>query len=42
MMGSGVAYGSVGDGRAEKAAQGAVASPLLKEDVDLSGARGSW
>ncbi|SUB33915.1 protein FtsZ [[Pasteurella] mairii] len=39
MMGSGVAYGSVSDGRAEKAAQDAVASPLL-EDVDLSGARG--
>ena len=34
-----MAYGSVSDGRAEKAAQDAVASPLL-EDVDLSGARG--
>ncbi|PJG83006.1 cell division protein FtsZ [Caviibacterium pharyngocola] len=39
MMGSGIAEGSAGDGRAEKAAQDAVASPLL-EDVDLSGAKG--
>lgn len=39
MMGTGVASGEVGDGRADKAAQDAVASPLL-EDVDLSGARG--
>ena len=39
MMGSGVAQGSASDGRAEKAAQDAVASPLL-EDVDLSGAKG--
>ncbi|MGV6988602.1 cell division protein FtsZ [Testudinibacter sp. P80/BLE/0925] len=39
MMGTGVADGEVGDGRADKAAQDAVASPLL-EDVDLSGARG--
>ncbi len=39
MMGSGVAQGAATDGRAEKAAQDAVASPLL-EDVDLSGARG--
>lgn len=39
MMGTGIAYGSPADGRAEKAAQDAVASPLL-EDVDLSGARG--
>ncbi|TDQ57986.1 cell division protein FtsZ [Mesocricetibacter intestinalis] len=39
MMGAGVAQGSVSDGRAEKAAQDAVASPLL-EDVDLSGAKG--
>lgn len=36
MMGTGLAEG---DGRAEKAAQEAVASPLL-EDVDLSGAKG--
>ncbi|OOS01480.1 cell division protein FtsZ [Canicola haemoglobinophilus] len=39
MMGSGVCQGTPADGRAEKAAQEAVASPLL-EDVDLSGARG--
>lgn len=39
MMGTGIANGEVGDGRADKAAQDAVASPLL-EDVDLSGARG--
>ncbi|POY43828.1 cell division protein FtsZ [Avibacterium gallinarum] len=39
MMGSGVVQGEAGDGRAEKAAQEAVASPLL-EDVDLAGARG--
>ncbi|HBO38377.1 MAG TPA: cell division protein FtsZ, partial [Pasteurellaceae bacterium] len=39
MMGAGVAQGAASDGRAEKAAQDAVASPLL-EDVDLSGARG--
>lgn len=39
MMGSGVVQGTPADGRAEKAAQEAVASPLL-EDVDLSGARG--
>lgn len=39
MMGSGVVQGTAADGRAEKAAQEAVASPLL-EDVDLSGARG--
>lgn len=39
MMGAGVVQGEAGDGRAEKAAQEAVASPLL-EDVDLAGARG--
>lgn len=39
MMGTGVAEGEAGDGRADKAAQEAVASPLL-EDIDLSGARG--
>lgn len=39
MMGAGICKGEAGDGRAEKAAQEAVASPLL-EDVDLSGARG--
>lgn len=39
MMGTGVAQGEPGDGRADKAAQEAVASPLL-EDIDLSGARG--
>ena len=39
MMGAGVAQGAASDGRAEKAAQEAVASPLL-EDVDLSGAKG--
>lgn len=39
MMGAGIAQGAASDGRAEKAAQDAVASPLL-EDVDLSGARG--
>lgn len=39
MMGTGVAQGTISDGRAEKAAQEAVASPLL-EDVDLSGAKG--
>ncbi|TNG95644.1 cell division protein FtsZ [Pasteurellaceae bacterium USgator11] len=39
MMGTGIASGEVGDGRADKAAQDAVASPLL-EDIDLSGARG--
>ncbi|OOF70226.1 cell division protein FtsZ [Rodentibacter caecimuris] len=39
MMGSGFAQGSTGDGRAEKAAEEAIASPLL-EDVDLSGAKG--
>ncbi|MCK3657646.1 cell division protein FtsZ [Pasteurellaceae bacterium Pebbles2] len=39
MMGSGIAKGAAADGRAEKAAQDAVASPLL-EDVDLSGAKG--
>ena len=39
MMGAGVAQGAASDGRAEKAAQDAVASPLL-EDVDLSGAKG--
>lgn len=39
MMGTGIAYGTPSDGRAEKAAQEAIASPLL-EDVDLSGARG--
>ncbi|MCW9715243.1 cell division protein FtsZ [Avibacterium avium] len=39
MMGSGVAEGEAGSGRAEKAAQEAIASPLL-EDVDLSGAKG--
>lgn len=39
MMGTGIATGSVSDGRAERAAQDAVASPLL-EDVDLSGAKG--
>ncbi|MGQ0285758.1 cell division protein FtsZ [Pasteurellaceae bacterium 22721_9_1] len=39
MMGAGIAQGSPSDGRAEKAAQEAVASPLL-EDVDLSGAKG--
>lgn len=39
MMGSGVVQGEAGDGRAEKAAQEAVASPLL-EDIDLAGAKG--
>ncbi|TCJ97870.1 cell division protein FtsZ [Volucribacter psittacicida] len=39
MMGTGIGTGEVGDGRAEKAAQEAVASPLL-EDIDLSGAKG--
>lgn len=39
MMGAGICKGEAGDGRAEKAAQEAVASPLL-EDIDLSGARG--
>lgn len=39
MMGTGVAAGEVGGGRAEKAAQEAIASPLL-EDIDLSGAKG--
>lgn len=39
MMGTGIATGEVGDGRADKAAQEAVASPLL-EDIDLSGTRG--
>ncbi len=39
MMGTGVAQGSTSDGRAEKAAQAAIANPLL-EDVDLSGAKG--
>lgn len=39
MMGTGIAKGSASDGRAEKAAQEAVASPLL-EDIDLSGAKG--
>ncbi|WP_293729295.1 cell division protein FtsZ [uncultured Actinobacillus sp.] len=39
MMGTGIAQGETDDGRAEKAANEAVASPLL-EDVDLSGARG--
>ena len=39
MMGTGIAQGDTDDGRAEKAANEAVASPLL-EDVDLSGARG--
>ncbi|PJG85561.1 cell division protein FtsZ [Conservatibacter flavescens] len=39
MMGTGIGSGDVGDGRAEKAAQEAVASPLL-EDIDLSGAKG--
>lgn len=39
MMGTGVAKGEVGSGRAEKAAQEAIASPLL-EDIDLSGAKG--
>lgn len=39
MMGTGVAHGTAGDGRAEAAAREAVASPLL-EDVDLKGARG--
>ncbi|EIJ67799.1 cell division protein FtsZ [Pasteurella bettyae] len=39
MMGAGIAQGAASDGRAEKAAQDAVASPLL-EDVDLSGAKG--
>ncbi|NBI12371.1 cell division protein FtsZ [[Haemophilus] felis] len=39
MMGTGIAYGTPADGRAEKAAQEAIASPLL-EDVDLSGAKG--
>lgn len=39
MMGTGIAEGPMGEGRAEKAAQDAVASPLL-EDVDLAGAKG--
>lgn len=39
MMGTGIAYGSPSDDRAEKAAKEAIASPLL-ENVDLSGARG--
>ncbi|KGQ56502.1 Cell division protein FtsZ [Gallibacterium anatis] len=39
MMGTGIAIGEVGDGRAEKAAQDAIASPLL-EDIDISGAKG--
>ncbi|MFU2075919.1 cell division protein FtsZ [Gallibacterium anatis] len=39
MMGTGIATGEVGDGRAEKAAQDAIASPLL-EDIDISGAKG--
>lgn len=39
MMGTGIASGEVGDGRAEKAAQDAIASPLL-EDIDISGAKG--
>ncbi|MFC0309785.1 cell division protein FtsZ [Gallibacterium trehalosifermentans] len=39
MMGTGIASGEVGDGRAEKAAQEAIASPLL-EDIDISGAKG--
>ncbi len=40
-MGTGIATGEVGDGRAEKAAQDAIASPLL-EDIDISGAKGYW
>ena len=39
MMGTGIATGEVGDGRAEKVAQDAIASPLL-EDIDISGAKG--
>lgn len=39
MMGTGVATGEPGGGRADSAAQDAVASPLL-EDIDLTGARG--
>lgn len=39
MMGTGIAFGSAGDNRAEKAAREAIASPLL-EDVDLKGAKG--
>ncbi|MFC0323613.1 cell division protein FtsZ [Gallibacterium melopsittaci] len=39
MMGTGIASGEVGEGRAEKAAQEAIASPLL-EDIDISGAKG--
>ncbi|MDG2943608.1 cell division protein FtsZ [Bisgaard Taxon 10/6] len=39
MMGTGIAQGEKDSGRAEKAANEAVASPLL-EDVDLTGARG--
>lgn len=39
MMGTGIASGEPGGGRAEQAAQEAVASPLL-EDIDLSGAKG--
>ncbi|MDG6895675.1 cell division protein FtsZ [Volucribacter amazonae] len=39
MMGTGIGKGDVGSGRAEQAAQEAVASPLL-EDMDLSGAKG--
>ena len=39
MMGTGIATGEVGDGRAEKAAQDAIASPLLV-DIDISGAKG--
>lgn len=39
MMGTGSASGEVGSGRAEQAAEAAVASPLL-EDIDLAGAKG--
>ncbi|MBE2898024.1 cell division protein FtsZ [Pasteurellaceae bacterium TAE3-ERU1] len=39
MMGTGIGQGEAGSGRADQAAQEAVASPLL-EDIDLSGARG--
>lgn len=39
MMGAGIAKGEPGSGRAEQAAQEAIASPLL-EDVDLSNAKG--
>jgi cell division protein FtsZ len=39
MMGTGIATGAMGDGRAEQAAQAAISSPLL-EDLDIAGAKG--